>query len=264
MKKFTTIKTPARVLGALALALVLGGCFESHMTIQMGTYDSGVLVHEFGISDAYLNLLASFGDGFPPENGDALYSRQDLDEIAETFGEGVTLLDFRPIQKQGYKGYVARFAFKDINKLRVNPIPGTEDEDTGEAVLPTFRFTPTRAGNDLGITYFAHAEEATRSADLSTTIDPSLQEYLPLMAGMKASFKIQFEGRIVPSGTTASHVNGNVVTIFDFDFDRLSADPAARAIFVNNLGNPIAAWKALSGKPGLVIETKPEVFVRAQ
>ncbi|NTU98341.1 MAG: hypothetical protein HGA62_11105, partial [Chlorobiaceae bacterium] len=80
--------------------------------------------------------------------------------------------------------------------------------------------------------------------------------------GMRVYLAVDVQGRV--TGTSATYLSGNRITLVDMDFDKLMAHPKQFAAF-NALGpnpSPEQMQKIVRTIPGLKVETRKELEVR--
>lgn len=245
----------------MALVFVLAGCIDSKTTVQVRPDGSGILVQEIAVTDQFVSLLEMFSEGqFDPETD--LFNRDDIEASASVIGSDVTFLDFRRADRPGFRGFVARFAFKDVSTIDGNfmtnvAIPGFETDDPKPPRSELFSFTPTRRGGMLFIDNFEEDEALYDVGELNLELDEEAAVAVPYMAGLKVVAEVEFIGTILE--TNAEHRNGNKITLIEIDFDKLAQNPDNLAIFLNHSEESGIIRQALAGAPGLKFDSNPRV-----
>lgn len=264
MKTFTKIRTLTQVLGALALVLVLGGCIESHYTVQVKPDGSGVLIQEVAVNQQKAaQYFAEQGEDIS-QIGE-LFTREDFEDVADYYGTGVRLIGFEKINRSGFYAYRARFSFPNITQLTIDPLydivtldPAQEGRE--QVLVPQFHLERSNGGTAVAVEFFGLQGDEQMSPKLS--INKSDEDFLAKLIGLKASFKLQVEGRVL--GTSAEYISGNTITIFDFNYDALYRDGLSVNQLFNNKERPVGALALLAGKPGVIADTAPMISISFQ
>ncbi|HYC72472.1 MAG TPA: hypothetical protein VEB66_14785 [Opitutaceae bacterium] len=280
-----------RLCLALCLAALTAGCLQIEHIVTLKPDGSGALSIKMVMPKAFVDQMKSMGEGVgqPGADGKAnpfdLLDEKKLREDAGKLGEGVEYVGADRITGEAGEGYIARYTFKDINKLLLDQNPtsvapgsGGSGPSGGPEVI-TFAFTPGRTSK-LVITSpemkmpdgdkdpAASADEKPAEgapAEAEAEADAAAEEMAATMMqqifkDMKVVVAIEFDGRIVE--TNASHVSGNRVTVMALDFNKLLADPAKLKSLSKSQPKTMEEMKAmLAGIDGIVVETKPSVAV---
>lgn len=277
MKKILLLAT------SLLCALILPGCFRHHTTIRLNKDGSGTLVEETLLGAQMLGMLDQMAAGFggggapPADPTKEMLSKEKAEKRAAELGEGVSFEKAEPINKDGSRGARVTYRFKDINQLKVSTGDGLKNAAPpgmpgAEAAAPK-KQAPVSFTYQDGVLSIRMPEpdkeakaakpagEAPEKMDLD---NPQAQEMMKQMMGdMKMSMRLVVEPGIAE--TTASHQDGNTITLMEMDFGKLveNADGLKKLSSVDQK-DPTAAMEALKGLQGVKFEAKPEITVKVK
>jgi hypothetical protein len=200
---------------------------------------------------------------------------------AAKMGAGVTVEKVEKIDKDGRTGGRVVYKFKDINTVKY-----------------TFGGSMTDAANDMGAPGDAPDAEGDKPENkpmdfkyeggVLTMVNPDVKpkadgekpaggaadaemdpQALAMMQGMFKDMKMSLKVEIVDgiAETTATHVEGNTITLMDMAFGKLLANPEhmkkLSAMQMQEAG-PAEIAAAFKGVEGLKIETKDEVTAKVK
>lgn len=268
------------VLAVLVTALVLTACIDVEKVVQVKPDGSGVVEETLLMKKEMVAMMKSMAAGMGGEAPAPLLDEAKLQESAAGMGSGVTLLDAEPITTATGEGYRARFAFADINQLRLDQNPGGRAPDTGDATDG-----PAAADKEEPVTFVFQggdeplliirpprgqspgpSEKANGSGQApSSPDDPGAQMAMMMMSqffdGLRVAVYVVPEGEIIE--TTASHREGSRITLMEMDFGKLIQDPARFQTFVQQEPNSLEEAKTLmKDLPGVKVDHNPEVQIR--
>ena len=256
MKKSPLMK--AILPGVLALFAILGltGCLEESTVVKINKDGSGVIhTRKYENTQAGKGLLGGLGGGEDREEKEIdAPTEEELKAKARTMGEGVTFTSLhKGKNKSGWTGYEAIFAFKDINKVKLDlnmkdaddmkqPEADQEapDEENGgeKPELVTFEMkdgllkirTPDpeegKEGKEKDQEEEDDPAEGAQDPFGEESGDPQMMAMMaPMFAGAKVGFFVEIDGGIAESN--AKHQNGNMITIMRADLGKLFANPGA-------------------------------------
>lgn len=286
-----------RVFGSLASVfalLVLSGCMESATVLQVNKDGSGTLVvREFLSQDALSMMVGmeTMADAMVAELADADVpglsglprSLQGMVLArAEAFGKGVRLTEVREAANdQGWKGYMARFDFEDVNTVHVASAMAPDDDPSAAESAYRFSFTP---GDTAELRLIPHQAEAAPQAsgeihemgqfdlegfepdddlgvgdldlgDMMQGMDESMSAMFgEMFRGMRMSLYVDVNGEIVDTDARyRSAARPNRVALVDVHFDELMSHPDALSHMMKN--DPESMYKLQDkGVPGLLME----------
>lgn len=268
MKKLLTA-----VLG-LAAALVLSSCFEYETEITVNKDGSGTIVEETVFGEQIVGMLemaAAQGGGGAGQNPLAdLKDEEKAKKKAEAYGEGVSLVKIEEVNKNGGKGVRVTYKFTDINKVSFNPsgaladmgemAPGAKTVEKAKEENAKFKFAD---GKLTIILPQGEGEGEEAAADSDADFDPNNPETamaLEMMKGMKMSAKVTAAPGIAE--TNATHREGNTVTLFEMEFDKILKNPEGmKSLQKLDMKDRAKAAEALTKVDGATVETKKEVTI---
>ncbi len=270
---------PLKFAILLLLPALVAGCLQMERVVQVNSDGSGVLIERLVLGNGIAEMMA----GMQPE-GEPFNIRDDdkLRTDAANFGESVRFVSATDLVTDFGRGYEARYAFDDINTLRIgqdveDSMPGesaaTDDADGEEPKYTTFTLRHT---NPVGLVIHWPVDEAeSESKDLDSAAESSETPSTPeqeqmAMEMMKMAFQdmriamhVEIMGDIV--GTNATHVEGTRVTLMDIDFGKLLANEAALQAMAGKKPDSVADMKDLMKLiPGLKFEIEPKVAILFQ
>jgi hypothetical protein len=187
---------------------------------------------------------------------------------AAEFGEGVTFTSVDPIEKPDAMGATLNFAFKDVNKLTINPKPDKPGKAMGAPASEEkpedrlkFRFARAASGNPQLTVVMGDLKRAGKpsAAPPAPTKPEELAMMKQMFKGMRILVAVDVEGKVVK--TNSPYVEGNRVTIIDFDFEKLMENPNVPNLDPIFEGSLDDARKALKGVKGIKMNVDPEVQV---
>jgi hypothetical protein len=260
------------VLFVISLALM--GCFESLILLRVNKDGSGTIEETVVISDAFMELMKSFGGQEAEEQEEEdLVDEEQLTEKAGSMGEGVRFVSAKPVKTDRGAGYKAIYSFSDINKVRINQNPGEnvaapsmggEEEQPVEEWL-RFRFTGGSTAT-LEILYpqdvDVEQEGESEEGEVDMDSNPEMMEMMrQLYQDMHISIAIEVDGRITE--TNASYVDGSTVTLMDVDFAKILEDEEKFKELLSANPNTIEEMKeVIQDNPGIKVEIEENIRIR--
>jgi hypothetical protein len=231
-----------------------------------------------------------------PSKGFDLLDEKKLKEAASKMGTGVTFVSAKKLSTDKGEGYVATYAFTDINQLKIDQnrsdampdagglggpggpggpglgAPGAPggDEKKEKAEPITFQFKKGKIAELI-----VKSPETGRDPKGAKSKDAKAEESAPggeemaammmqqMFKDMKMVVAVEVAGKVVK--TNAEHVNGNRVTMMEMDFNKLMANPAKFKELTKANPKTVEETKALvKGIDGMKVETKPSVSIQFQ
>ena len=227
-------------------------------------------------------MAAGFGDlggekkDGKPAKGFELMDAEKLKAAAEKMGEGVTFIGAQKIDNESGSGFVATYAFTDINKLKLDQNPsdllptpggkkGAAGPGAGKKEPVTFKFTK---GPLAELTVKMPTPDLKAAAKQKEQAgagmeDMAMQMMQQMFKDMKISMAIEVTGTI--KETNAEYRDGSRVTLMEMDFNKLLANPEKFKQLAKENPKSIQESKALmKGIDGVKVETAPEVKIKFQ
>jgi hypothetical protein len=257
------------VLGLIVIFLpALTGCIQVDTLIKVKPDGSGVIEETFLMNKAFVQQMKAMmeemakqmgqqmeqqadqqvsegkKEGEPqqekesqkkPESFD-IFNEKELKEKAGELGEGVTYLSGSKIVTDDYEGYKAIYAFKDIQKIRINQNPGEKvpsgpqqgspDSKTKKEYI-TFIYTKGKPAELLIKLPAQKPKEKSEDVPEDQTSAPTddqqaeamMSQMKGIFEGMKIAVAVEVEGKIIE--TNATHREGSRVTLMELDFGKL-------------------------------------------
>lgn len=256
------------------LALFTTSCFEQSAVIRLNKDGSGTITETTLLgaeASAMLEGMAAQGGGEDQDPLAKMVDKKVTDAYAKKLGEGVEVEKAGKVEKNGKKGVEVVYKFKDINK--VSFLQGGSMLEASKAMAPegaevkgpdqkpvTFKYA------DKVLTLSNPQNKAAKPAEGAEKpeIDPAQMEMAKgMFKDMRMSFKIELADGIAES--TATHVDGNNVTLMDIEFAKLVEDPAKlqKMMEMNDEG-PAAMAALFKDTPGVKVEAKEEITVKVK
>ena len=260
----------------LTAPLFVSGCLELETVVVVdkdgsGTVEQTVYYPEMDLGGMSFGVegeeAASFGieEAEPTAEEKLAATRAQAEKAAAGMGEGVSLQSVEALPpKNGRTGVRIVYAFEDINKLRLDPMPeftvGTEGIQIGNgggamggdfAMADQFNEAPEPAAEPAP----APGEEADKIRfEFTAEPNPTLAIYTPEMTpppgaepvdddpqakamaammmkqmfdGMLLDFRVRLNGRLTDTNATYASRKFNAVGLYRMDFDNLAKNQAA-------------------------------------
>lgn len=271
---------------ALAAGLFLSSCLQVNTTISVNPDGSGTVEQKVLMKSEVMAMMAGLSSmGQDNQNGSdqpakpfSLFDKDQLTKDAAKMGAGVQLKTAEPVKNDFGEGYRAVYAFSDITKVQINQNPGdtlpsqmqsgnTESASTATPDYVRFAF---RRGSPSVLTITFPTPPTDKSggdttADSSSGKGKMTEQDLAMVTqfyqDMQITTDVVINGNVV--STNASYRDGNRITLLDFQFNQLLANPEFKTKLMEGNSSRMGNFQDL-GKtfPGLKIETKPSIDVR--
>lgn len=218
-----------------AAAIVSSGCLTASTIVKVSPAGSGTLEQTVMIDKTALGPLMGMlgGEGTAKKTGGGtfgeMFSEAEAERMATRMGEGVKVVSRRAITETDREGGIVLFSFDDITKLKVQATPSQKGEGGGGPEKLTF----SRDADGLATLKILMPEPKPEELDKAKDqvaektggdVSPEQLEMVKtLMQGMRVAMVVEVEGTLVRS--SSPFVEGNRVTVFDFDFGQLVNDP---------------------------------------
>lgn len=270
---------PLKFALLLLLPALVAGCLQMERVVQVNSDGSGVLIERLVLGNDIAEMMAgmrSEGEPFSIRDDDKLRGN------AASFGDSVRFVSATDVVTDFGRGYEARYAFDDINTLRIgqdveDSMPGesaaSDDADGEEPKYTTFTLRHT---NPVGLVIHwpvdeagpdSEAEDSTSEYPDATSTPEQEQMAMEMMKmafqDMRVAMHVDIMGDIV--GTNATHVEGTRITLMDIDFGAFLANEAALQAMAGKKPGSVADMKELMRLiPGLKLEIEPKVAILFQ
>jgi hypothetical protein len=257
--------------------LLLSGCFQVEEVVHIKTDGSGTIDETLTMSKLALAQIKAMQPSATPgaeSKAFSLLDEQKLKDQAAKMGEGVTYVSAKKIQTDTSEGFVATFAFADINKVKLSPAPapnmGNNMSVSDDNKAITFKFDKPklavlRVFNPTGgAKEEAKPEEKGKdTAKADPNADAMKAMMLQVLKDMRVVVRIEPDGKIMK--TNSSYHEGGKVTLLDIDFNKVLADPdkATQLTKIKDQNSP-EALNLLKSIPGVSVETANPTIIRFQ
>ena len=262
----------ALIVGLVSL-VGLSSCLEVEQTITLHRDGSGTITEEILLGAQMLALMGGGDDG---EGGldplARLRDRRTYELKATEYGPEVEYSKMKHLERNGAKGVLVTYSFKDINSVRFSPgsavdgVDGAEEaparpEDPltfqydGEILTIVFPDPPAGDGREV-----SNPEEPEPKSPAG---DALMTPMLPLFKEMKVSAKLHVSDGIAE--TDASHVIGSTITLLNLEFAEIVKNPEGmRVLEAIDPANRAELRRALKDVKGILVETKERVRVKVR
>ncbi len=237
------------ILLLILAAFTLTGCLEYESRIKVRPDGSGILIETVKFNEETADFMRGLDESMADSMESAMFDEAKLRQKAVEYGQGVSYVSGKRIQENGKLGYVAVYAFTNIENLMIGQknmteqLPGSDattvNPSTGDnSPADRFAFAFTKGSpSTLRIRVFPEnelrqklGEEQQEQMEDSEMLSDSLQDSALRMMkvfleGMKMNFIVEVEGTIIE--TNASNRNGSAITLLGLDFDQLLGDNKA-------------------------------------
>jgi hypothetical protein len=240
-------------------------------------YESMLMKSEMAEQMKQMNAAAAPKAGTPgrkPAAESKMYKLEDLKKNAANYGPGVRFVSVKDVKTATHTGYVASYAFRDVGKVQIDQSPQKSqgqmkpDKSKGEYIRFSFQ-----KGKEPTLVIMIperkmDAETAKKEAPEvkdATPADPAkaeqeLKQIKMIFDGMRMAMRVEVQGKI--KKTTASHVSGSTVTLYDIEFTKMLDN--TEKLKELNAAKPKSMEEVkalLKGIPGITFEPEHEVKV---
>jgi hypothetical protein len=271
---------------ACCLAAVCG-CVKIKQTIVVKPDGSGSIVFSQALTPEMLAMIEQSRAGMKEMGTDGkdldplnemFFKDEQLRKAAEKFGEDVEFVKAEKLDKDGMKGVVALYSFKDVNKVKLNMqqnmMPEGADlgrSDTDQGIRFSFvKGTPNR----LTVTMPVREKPAAAAEEPSDKPESPVSEaaaatqqaqdvMMKMFRGMEVSIAVQVKGTVVKTNARRAGAAENRFTLLQMNMDELMANPSFKELTrkAESSSGPGDALGLFLDLPGVLIETNRPVFV---
>ena len=253
----------------VAAAIPAVGCFEATTVIKLKADGSGTIQQRLLLTDAAMDQLRAFAilGGGDAANADPTSEAQ-ARSLAETLGPGVSYVSSAPVKTATAQGRESVYAFADITKIHVSeqprlptgPISPAGGSNVGEV---TFTLTRQPDGNVVLRMQVPRPDllpipTAGPNGDVTPPSAQQIEMLKALLSGAHLAVTIEPEGQLVQ--TSSSFVDGNRVTLVEFDVNTIASDPGL-VTKLQSAKTPDEIKAAINSVPGLKLPLDPEISI---
>ncbi len=278
------MKSLRLLLTAAFFSLGLTGCLQIEKIVKLKADGSGTVEETMVMGKEVVAQMQQMAAGFgdfggkkdekPAGKGFELMDEKKLKDAAAKMGEGVTFVSAKKIENDKGSGFVATYAFTDINTLKLDQNPSDSMPSAGG-----MKAGPGPGGNKKEPVTFKFAKGSPAELvvkmpqpEMKAPAKPEQQAGMEDMAtqmmkqmfkDMKITIAVEVAGAI--KETNAEYKDGSRVTLMEMDFNKLLADPEKFKKMAKENPKTLQEAKALmKGIDGVKVETAPEVKIKFQ
>jgi hypothetical protein len=272
------MKKHMKLILLVVSSLIITSCLDVHYKVKLNPDGSGTIEERFMMGKEIVEMLGSFasmGDTAETE-GFNLFNEEELKMEASEIGEGVNYVSGTKLEDESGSGYLAVYEFEDINKIKIKQdpsekidVPGMTSVEEEKKEEFTFSF---QKGSPSILTIVLPKEESEEeeaedlefgNSEDSSETDILNEEIVNLFKSFKIKVDIELEGEILEAD--ASFIEGNVLTLFEMNFEELFERPEKleelKKINPKSLNETSELLKDI---PGFKFETKEKITVKFQ
>jgi hypothetical protein len=221
------------------------------------------------------------GEGGAKSEPFDMYDPKKLKAEAAEMGEGVSFQSAKRAETADYSGYTVTYAFKDINKLKLNQKKGDHADEAGGEKSPSaplvFHFrkgSPARLTVEMprgkpdgaapesmsGKDGSAKEGAASSPPNRGDIPEEEAKNLLETFMGMRMTLSVEVNGAI--RETNATYQKGNRVTIVDFDLSKFgSSIPQLEKLNKLKASSLAEAKELLKDFPGMKMDMNDQLTV---
>ncbi len=276
------MKTLRFLLVALLFTLGLTGCLQIEKIVKLKPDGSGTIEETVVMGKDVLAQMEQMAAGFgakvekkedkPGAKGFELMDEKKLKSAAAQMGDGVSFVSAKKIENDKGSGFVATYAFKDINKLKLDQNPGDAmpvaapgktggGPGKGKVEPVRFKFTKGTPAELVVVMPVPDLKKTEKKEQAEGMEDMAMQMMKQMFKDMKVSMAVEVSGTI--QETNAEYQDGSRVTLMEMDFNKLLSDPEKFKKLAKENPKTLQESKALmKGIDGVKVETAPEVRIK--
>lgn len=280
-----------RSLRVFALAILsaccLSACLQQEKVVKLKPDGSGTIEETMVMSKEVIAQMKQMSEGFGSllqgkGKGDGgglpfqIMDEKKLREAADGMGDGVSFVSATPVTTPAGEGYKAIYAFKDINKVKIDQNPSGDIPGADNPLLQK----ANKSKKESVKFEFVKGVPGSLTVKLPQPKQGDLPKERPQMpagggqdmAGMmmqqmfkdlKIGLAVEVQGSIVQ--TNAEYMEGPRVTLMELDFNKVLANPGKFKALAAAQPKTVEEAKALiKGTEGIKAETQPLVTVKFQ
>jgi hypothetical protein len=281
------------------VAVGLSGCLDMEKVVHVRPDGSGFVEERMLMKKEALSMMQGMAKMAAQPGSEGKFELLDPDRLtaeAAAMGQGVSLVSAEALSSPEGEGYVARFAFTDVNQLTMDQNPNqpasgaaahtgpSKADSAGDTQVPgaaageiparkkeAIRFE-FRKGEPSVLIIRSPKEEDAPPGEAAAEAAPAplpdgpegemaLQMMQQMFKGMHVAVHIEVDGEILE--TNASFRDGHRVTLMDIQFDQILADPERFKRLASAQPEGMEQVKALmKDLPGVKVELNDPVEIR--
>lgn len=216
---WTTARTWACALLLVGLGVALPGCVK-HLQLIRVNGDGGGTIVVTKLKTATARNLSSFG-----EEDTEVPQEEEVRALSKRLGPGVEFQSVKAVENKEWRGYIATFSFADVTTLTLRTGASYDDDERQDSGQYQFAFTRKPDGRRSLVIRTIEAEETEemkKEEESKGAIDSHewpAEVKRVMLAGFELREVVEVEGTLVQ--TNSPHVDGNRVTLVEFDLEQL-------------------------------------------
>jgi hypothetical protein len=232
-------------LALVPAVLMTAACFQGQRVVKINADGSGTVVDTVKLGEQAKSMMAAM------EEMDKSTPAQKKTKKEASYKEKGTAMGMTFVSLESLPDGSTRttYSFKDVTAIKITPMPTLDSEKQDKTEDPlAFKFTKG-ANPVLTVVHPKPKAPASPAAKKPAPKPEEIQQQITMMkgmmAGLKMSFQVQPNGKLVK--TSSPYVNGNTVTLLEMDFDQLD-EASLKKMATSSDGPPSAdILKGLKG-----------------
>jgi hypothetical protein len=278
------MKTAVRLAGVALVAACSAACIGVDVLVKVkgdgsGTVEKSLTMNPVALAEMGQTMKAKGSTSAKTTDPAKLsdkelltgpFDPEELKKEAARMGEGVTFVSATPVREKEKVGVKAVFAFKDVNKLKVNQKPMAADGPGAKASPDDdIKFTLGRQGGNAVLKLASKGLDLKPGTKKPKESPPPGMEQMakgmmemmkPMLKGLRITIAVEVDGTVVK--TNSAYASGSRVTYLDMDFGALLADEKALQAFGEDMEGPLEQQKAALAKvKGMKVHLDPEMVI---
>lgn len=233
-------------LALVPVVLMTAACFQGQRVVKINADGSGQVVDTVKLTEQAKSMMAAM------EEMDKSTPAQKKAKKEATYKQKGTAMGLTFVSMETTPEGATRttYSFKDVTTVKISPMPTLDSEKEDKTDEPVgFKFA--KGGSSvLTVVHPKPKAPASPAAKKPAPKPEEIQQTLTMMkgmmAGLKMSFQVQTNGKLVK--TSSPYVSGNTVTLMEMDFDALDEASLKKLASADSSGPPSAdLLKGLKG-----------------
>lgn len=259
----------------LLFLLLLTSCFNQETRVKLKSDGTGTLLSTVYFSESVMQMLSALDE--ESESGDKMDFQASIVEeashsgkqFAQNAGENLSFSSAKSLSDENGTGYQLTFTFQNIGELVV-PLSAMDSTFNPETTTDVVRFSSPKSSkvkvilNDekTNKSNSSVKEESETPKDTTSEADKETQREMmkSMFKGLRFTMLIEIEDKDFK--TTATHVEKNIITVFDINYDAMVESPETFDILADSksfLGDNI---KSLNKIPGIKVEPQNSFTIK--
>jgi hypothetical protein len=234
-------------LALVPAVLLTAACFQGQRVVKINTDGSGSIVDTVKMGAQAKSMMAAMEEmdkSSPAEKK----TKKEAKYKEKATAMGLTFVSHESLPDGGDR---TTYSFKDVTTIKIGQTPTMENEKDDKSETPlSFKFAKAGGNSVLTVVHpkakADAAPKAKKEAPKPEEVQQALAMMKGMMAGLKMSFQVQPNGKLVK--TSSPFVAGNTVTLMEMDFDQLDEASLRKLAESDKSGPPpLDLLKSLKG-----------------